>query len=132
MNEINEEINQTINAMQRDIDDGAYNELQNHLQKLLEIKRNELQRRLTDTKKTLTAEELKAGGWWCADVSEECRQAFLSLGFKTESKTWGGSYYDGCFIYKAGSNLVDRGYKDYTFSLKQIRRIGNDFYWSEE
>ena len=31
---------------------------------------------LNDEAKPLTAEELKAGGWWCADVSEE-----LSVGF---------------------------------------------------
>ena len=48
MQEINEEIKLTLNLMQGDIDDGAHNELQNHLYSLLEMKRNELQQRLVE------------------------------------------------------------------------------------
>ncbi|HRN97559.1 MAG TPA: hypothetical protein PLZ58_03895 [Candidatus Saccharibacteria bacterium] len=48
MNELNEEIKQTLNLMQTDIDDGAHGELQSHLYSLLEMKRNELQQRLVE------------------------------------------------------------------------------------
>ena len=48
MNELNEEIKLTLNLMQTDIDDGAHGELQGHLYSLLEMKRNELQRRLVE------------------------------------------------------------------------------------
>ena len=48
MNEINEEIKLTLNLMQTDIDDGAHDELQGHLYSLLEMKRNELQKRLVE------------------------------------------------------------------------------------
>ena len=48
MQKINEEIKLTINLMQTDIDDGAHDELQGHLYSLLEMKRNELQRRLVE------------------------------------------------------------------------------------
>ena len=48
MKEINEEIKQTLNLMQTDIDYEAHSELQCHLACLLEIKRNELQQRLVE------------------------------------------------------------------------------------
>lgn len=135
MNEINEEIKQTINAMQCDIDDGAHSEMQYHLKSLLEIKRNELQQRLVerswfetvthdqepiksvkldgkiaDEAKPLTAEELKAGWWWCTDVSEECCSVLLAKG--------------------VSEAVVFRSYLRME-GLKQIHRIGNEFYWGE-
>lgn len=160
MQEINEEIKQTLSLMQTDIDDGAHDELQSHLYYLLELKRNELQQRLVerswldhadgmgsavthdqapyksgqiaDEAKPLTDDELKAGGWWCADTSEDALKAFLSLGFKTEGDIpWDGSYY-ACFIYEDGGNLIDRGYESHTEGLKQIKRIGTEFYWGEK
>lgn len=48
MNEINDEIKLTINTMQCDIGDAAHDEMQKHLNGLLEIKRNELQQRLVE------------------------------------------------------------------------------------
>lgn len=42
MNELNDEIKQTLNLMQADIDYGAHGELQYHLMSLLEIKREQL------------------------------------------------------------------------------------------
>ncbi len=48
MKELNAEIKLTLNLMQTDIDDGAHDELQWHLNNLLEIKRNELQQRLAE------------------------------------------------------------------------------------
>lgn len=142
MNEINEEIKLTLNLMQTDIDDdAAHGELQGHLYSLLEMKRNELQKRLTerswsdpvthDEAKPLTTADLLLGGWWCADTSNDALEAFLSLGLKTEGGVpWDGSFY-GCFLYELGSNLLDRGFRHHTDNLKQIERIGNEFYWSE-
>lgn len=141
MKELNEEIKLTINLMQGDIDDGAHDELQGHLYSLLEMKRNELQQRLTelswsesvkhDEAKPLTTADLLLGGWWCADTSNDALEAFLSLDLKTEVDVpWNGSFY-GCFLYEIGSNLLCRGFKHHTEWLKQIHRIGNDFYWSK-
>lgn len=136
MNELNDEIKQTLNIMQTDIDDGAHGELQSHLYSLLEIKRNELLQRLakrswfepvkfdqapyksvklegqvTTEDKPLTTEELKAGWWWCADVSEECRLAFVSKGVSD------------AVMFRAHLRME---------GLEQIHRIGNEFYWSEK
>lgn len=58
----------------------------------------------------LTAEELKAGWWWCADVSEDCRSVLLAKG--------------------VSEAVVFRSYLRME-GLKQIHRIGNEFYWSE-
>ncbi|HUH58419.1 MAG TPA: hypothetical protein VL020_07975 [Pseudomonadales bacterium] len=81
--------------------------------------------------KPLTADELMAGGWWCGDTGDGSLKAFLSLGFKTEGDIpWDGSYY-ACFIFESGSDLIDRGNEHHTFGLKQIHRIGHEFYWSE-
>lgn len=129
MNEINEEIKLTLNLMQGDIDDGAHGEMQKHLMSLLEIKRNELQQRLVERSwfepadgigkaKPLTTEELEAGGWWC-DRS-------------------GGNR--GCLRRKNIDYVECLGIDDYyvfyaancTGDVKEIRRIGNDFYWSEK
>lgn len=166
MNEINEEIKQTLNLMQTEVDGtGASNELQYHLMSLLEIKRNELQQRLVerswldrtdgmgsvvkfgqapyksvkldgqvaDEAKPLTTEELKAGGWWCADVSEECANAFKSKGLRVfNSDAWGYDVgWGSCGMDDDCDGDVTRGF----FNLgggKQIHRIGNEFYWSEK
>ena len=143
MNELNEEIKLTLNIMQGDIDGGAHNELQSHLYSLLEIKRNELQQRLIerswlepvthDQAKPLTAEELKAGGWWCKDVSEECRLVFAEKGILARSVDWLAR--DGVkYCYMSGSIIVRSFMEPYesTLTPKQIHRIGNEFYWSEK
>ena len=56
----------------------------------------------------LTAEELKAGWWWCADVNEDCRSVLLAKG--------------------VSEAVVFRSYLRME-GLKQIHRIGNEFYW---
>ena len=147
MNEITEEIKLTVNLMSSDIDDGAHGELQNHLYSLLEMKRNELQRRLVECKieyvaqdpmpckrdKPLTAEELMAGKWWCADTSEDCRIALESHGFKFFVGNWDGEL-EACFVSSREVDKISRGSETLATSrkLKQIHRIGNEFYWAEE
>ena len=148
MKEINDEINLTINLMQTDIDDAAHSELQSHLYSLLEMKRDELQKRLTERSwvddqspytrgpiigraEPLTIEELKAGGWWCADISKECAEAFNSQGLKVfNSDDWGeGELWSGCVMGHDGTiTRVPCGFK----VEKQIHRIGNDFYWGKQ
>lgn len=56
MKELNDEVKLTLNLMQTDIHEGALIELQQHLQKLLDIKRRNLQ-------KTLPV------GYWIDDTS---------------------------------------------------------------
>ena len=145
MKELNDEIVLTLNLMQTDIDDGAHSELQSHLYSLLEMKRSELQKGLVECKieyvaqdptpykgaiPLLTTEELEAGGWWCADVSKECADALKSKGLRVlNSDEWGiGVNLVGCGLDDLGS--VTRCIFDFE-GEKQIKRIGNDFYWSK-
>lgn len=141
MNELNEEIKLTLNLMQGDIDDGAHDELQSHLYSLLEMKRNELQQRMTErswsesalgddeAKPLLTTEELEAGGWWCADVSKECADALKSKGLRVlNSDEWtSDGAHSGC-VMDDSDDCVTRCFFDFS-NKKQIKRIGNDFYW---
>ena len=136
--ELNEEIKLTLNLMQTDIDDAAHGELQSHLYGLLEIKRNELQQRLVERSwlepsKPLTEWELKAGGWWCADVSEECRLALVDNGTGVTGKRWDDNAPTQC-VYKSDpkSNVLRAHVLVVLDNLKQIHRIGNDFYWSQK
>lgn len=147
MNELNEEIKLTINLMQGDIDDGAHGELQSHLYSLLEMKRNEIQQRLVERKveyvaqdpmpckrdKPLTTEELRAGKWWCADTSEDCRLALESHGFKFFASNW-DSELEACFVSSREVDMISRGFETLATSLnlKQVHRIGGEFYWGEE
>lgn len=148
MNELNEEIKLTLNLMQSDIDDGAHSELQNHLYNLLEMKRDVLQQRLVERSlidnqtpyesgpiigraEPLTIEELEAGGWWCADISKECAEAFKSKGLRVfNAYGWGSNgTWDGCVMGDEG-NII-RASKGFA-GKKQIHRIGLDFYWSKQ
>ena len=63
MYELDNEVELTLNLMQTDIEIGTYNELQDHLHHLLEIKRNVLQQRLVERSevelaKSLSTEEI--------------------------------------------------------------------------
>ena len=146
MNEINEEVKLTIDLMRTDIDDGAHDELQNHLYSLLEMKRNELQRRLVECKieyvvqdpmsckrtKPLTAEELMEGGWWCADVSETARQAFELRGFRVADQ-WELKGLDGCRLTDVGVVARFRHItKTKTKDVREIILADGEFYWSEK
>lgn len=78
----------------------------------------------------LTAEELNAGGWWCADVSEECRLAFADSGTGVTSNSWNDYARVQC-AYKpdSESNVMLAHLPVDLDILKQIHRIGNNFYW---
>lgn len=156
MKNLTDEIKLTIEMMQGDIDDGAHGELQSHLYSLLEMKRNEIQQRLVERSwsepvsgtvetvtlglsfdsglireaKPLTAEELKAGGWWCGDVSKDCANAFESKGLRViNSFDWGsGADLIGCGLDDSGG--VTRCIFEF-IDEKQIHRIGNEFYWGD-
>lgn len=78
--------------------------------------------------KPLTADELKAGDWWCADTSEECRLAFAENGLNARADDWLGDGFRHCYL--SGAAIV-RSHRQ-PFLAKQIHRIGNDFYWSEK
>lgn len=133
MKELNDEIHLTISMMQSesDIYEGTLNELQHHLACLLEMKRNEIQKCLDKTNKPLTVEELKAGGWWCGDVSEGCQMVLVEKGFKTQSPHWSSKDgYTRCYLL--GDYIIREVGQLGAAQLKQIHRIGNEFYWGEE
>lgn len=136
MKEIHDEINLTLNLIQQDIYEGSLNELQHHLVCLLEIKRNEIQKRLDGCSqaetKPLTTKELLAGGWWCGDVSEECRLAFVANGSHTVEEDWEKTSRIRCAYRLVNDEGILRAHIPIDVStLKQIYRIGSDFYWSE-
>ncbi len=163
MNEINEEIKQTLNLMQTEVDGtGASNELQYHLMSLLEIKRNELLQRLAkrswfehvthdqapyksvkldgqvaDEVKPLTVDELKAGGWWCADTSAAARRAFAVRGFNVadqwelEDLEWELEDLDGCRLTGKESVTRFKGMSK-TKDLREITLVDGEFYWGEK
>lgn len=148
MKDLNVEIKLTLNLMQTDIDDGAHSELQFHLYSLLEMKRAELQKGLGERSwvddqspyksgpiigraEPLTTEELKAGGWWCADVSKECAVALESKGLSVFYPVgWGkNGSWSGCTLDDDGDVIrVTHVFE----GKKQIHRIGSDFYWCEK
>lgn len=133
MKELNDEIKLTLKLMQTDIDDDAHGELWNHLHRLLDIKRNELQKRLDESwsepVEPLTIDELKTGGWWCKDVSSDCAIAFESKGLRVfNSSEWGDdSEWGGCSLLSSYGR-VTRGFTN-TENRKQIKRVGYLFYW---
>lgn len=84
--------------------------------------------KLQSEPKPLTAEELEAGGWWCADVSEECRLALVGNGVNTDEDYWDDSRRDRC-AYKSGSSLSVIRTSMRGDEIREIHRIGNNFYW---
>lgn len=91
---------------------------------------------ITDEAKPLTAEELKSGGWWCGDISANSEKAFKHHGFGVIRSGWGGDQShtgDCCILSNRAENVIARvWFKSGIDDLKQIHRIGNEFYWSEK
>ena len=81
----------------------------------------------------LTAEELKAGGWWCDDVSAECEMAFKSCGLDVVRDGWGGigGHIGDCCILGHPKHVSRAWIKSIVSGEKQIHRIGNEFYWGD-
>ncbi len=79
----------------------------------------------------LTAEELKAGGWWCADVSAECGMALKSCGLDVVLAGWGGTgdHIGDCCILGHSKHVYRSWITNIVSGEKQIHRIGNEFYW---
>ena len=76
----------------------------------------------------LTAEELKAGGWWCGDVSAECAAAFKSKSINAyNSEVWGTEWHGWAGCLFSGGEVTRSA--DIEGGGKQIHRIGNEFYW---
>ena len=136
MKTINKEIKKTIRLiMVSDIDSIAL-VLEDHLKNLLAyklecIKEDGFISSVADEAKPLTIEELKAGGWWCSDVSEECRLEFVKKGIETRSPDWSIEVgHTHCCL--PGSIIRRSTEQVFSSALKQIHRIGNEFYWSEK
>ena len=135
MKEINDEINLTLSLMQLDIYEGILNELQYHLDCLLEMKRNVIQRKMAERvrsepdNKPLTTDEIKAGGWWCDEVSERVRCAFALHGFNVADQ-W-TLQTNGCRLAGNGSVTRFNG-QDGSEGLRKIELRDGDFYWSEK
>ena len=87
---------------------------------------------LADDSKPLTTEELKAGGWWCADVSEECRLAIIDNGVDVVTIDWDDNECAQCVYKRDYFSCVARAIRPVELgTLKQINRNGNGFYWVE-
>ena len=81
----------------------------------------------------LTLDELKAGGWWCADVSADCESTFADKGIRVFAEGWDNKHrdYNACRVFgldpvvyrsfRGPLELIEKG--------EQIHRIGNNFYW---
>lgn len=162
MNQLHEEIRQTMLALNQENAHPVVEELQCHLGKLFDMVRNELQQRLKGRswsepsvgiaeqpeapyksvridcgyKQPLTVEELKAGGWWCADVSEDCANAMMGKGLDLANDEWGGNIGnegDACILSGLSGSVVTRVFSEsYINYLKQIHRINDQFFWSDE
>lgn len=80
----------------------------------------------------LTSDELKAGGWWCGDVSEECRLDLAGAGVKSMADNWNDNAGARCAYKRYYGSYVDRSRMAVeSDTLKQIHRVGNEFYWGE-
>lgn len=94
------------------------------------IHKNAAAEQIADEAKPLTVGELMAGGWWCADVSEDCANALKSKHLRVFNATeWGdGEPWGSCAMDSDGE--VTRGFFD-AGGNKQIHRVGNEFYWGD-
>lgn len=154
MEEINREIKLTLSLMQTDICEEAIAAFECHLLDLLKMKRDEIQKSLVgcswsepithipspykssiklygqivDEDKPLTTEELKAGGWWCSDLSEAVRRAF-ELHSLNVREQWELEGLDGCRLSVKESVARFRGMSK-TKGLREIALVDGEFYWS--
>ena len=81
-----------------------------------------------DDKVALTFDELKAGGWWMANPNQQDGDSLRLKGLKVHNRSnWDkGSWR--CCLFCAGKKEITRSDTDVS-EMKQIHRIGNEFYW---
>ena len=86
---------------------------------------------IADEANPLTIEEIKAGGWWCKDISSDCANALESKGLRVFNPSeWGdNSDWGHCGMF---DDVVTRKFFFDDVGLKQINRIGNEFFWSQK
>ena len=83
-----------------------------------------------EIKQPLTIEELKAGGWWCGEVTYDSLQSFLKAGIEP----WGDYFHDWTRGEYSSTGFDSEGdlvvwSEQKTHAGKQIHRIGNEFFW---
>lgn len=77
----------------------------------------------------LTTDELKAGGWWCAEAGKEVEQELARRKVIIISKKWRQkSHIYGCMSIhpRIAVQFVE---PEWTAMLRQIHRIGDTFHW---
>ena len=89
--------------------------------------------------KPLTNEQLRAGDWYCKDITEDCRSALLGRGFKSMSRKWPCEMHDykySAMGYDSTILLRERDLEIYAYdrlgdgvALREIIRKGNEFYY---
>ena len=90
--------------------------------------------------KPLTNEQLRAGDWYCKDITEDCRSALLGRGFKSMSRKWPCKThdYEYCAMgYNSAILLREADLEIYAYNrldegvvLREIIRKGNEFYYA--
>ena len=77
----------------------------------------------------LTKDDLLQGGWWCAEAGKEMERELASRGMIIVSKKWRQKKYTlGCMSRhpRISVQFVE---PEFAAALKQIHRIGSEFYW---
>ena len=87
----------------------------------------------------LTNEQLRAGDWYCKDITEDCRSALLRRGFKSMSRKWPCEMHDykySAMGYDSAILLREHDLEIYAYGrldkgvvLREIIRKGNEFYY---
>ena len=90
--------------------------------------------------KPLTNEQLRAGDWFCRDITEDCRSALLGRGFKSMSRKWPCKMHDykySAMGYDSAILLREHDLEIYAHDrldegvvLREIIRKGNEFYYA--
>ena len=87
----------------------------------------------------LSDDQLRAGGWYCKDITEDCRSALLGRGFKSMSRKWPCEMHDykySAMGYDSVILLREHDLEIYAYDrldegvvLREIIRKGNEFYY---
>lgn len=82
----------------------------------------------------LTIDELSAGEWWTKDLSDESYSAFAAAGIvpHDDRETWADGYYDCFSMDYEGFLVLWKESARPERAVKEIHRIGSNFYWSKQ